>query len=199
MTLQEAVNMLLRAVGSTPVNDPETTHPDVIGAKAAILRNLRSAQTRGWWFNKDENIEYYPDENRLIRIENNVDTILFENRALIKRGVRLYDRIKQTYQFDEPQLALLRVYNLDWDSVPTAFQDYVQYMAATEFVRDELEDTGKERKLEEQAARALAEVKRLDIAMMQHNIFNTSRVARARGRMRPYHTSRVRFSGDPDK
>ena len=47
----DAINMMLRAIGSTPVNNVEIPQPDVANARRTLDRNRKSAQKRGWWFN----------------------------------------------------------------------------------------------------------------------------------------------------
>ena len=47
----EAVQMLLRAIGSSPVNSLNVAHPDVANALNSLERLRKSVQKRGWWFN----------------------------------------------------------------------------------------------------------------------------------------------------
>ena len=49
----EAVNMLLRAIGSSPIVNIDVRHPDAANAIASLDRIRKRMQRRGWWFNLD--------------------------------------------------------------------------------------------------------------------------------------------------
>ena len=48
-----AVNYLLSLIGSSPVGDLETLHPDAAIAKARLDEANKGLQEEGWWFNQD--------------------------------------------------------------------------------------------------------------------------------------------------
>mgnify|MGYP000844845398 CR=1 FL=1 len=196
----EALNMLLKLIGSNVVNDVTTAHPDVANARTTLNRIRKRAQKRGWWFNIDYNVTYQPDPiTKEITIPAEITTFVADDTAgVIKRAGKLYNKYDQTYQFDANVTAHRVVRVLEWDDMPESMQEYCAYAAAVEFVRDELEDTEKQRDLAGSAGIALIDVQRDDLEQGQYNTFNKSRVRQARGGVRPYAHNNVRFFGDPD-
>lgn len=198
MTELDAINMMLRAIGSTPVNNIAVPQPDVANARRTLDRNRRSSQKRGWWFNIDYNVLYYPNFNNEVVLPEEVISCVLSNAKIIKRGRKLYDSVNNTYQFKEPVEIHRSIRVLPWDEIPESMQEYVAYSSAAELIRDEIEDSGKERSFREDAARAWLSVQKEDLEASQFNSFNKSRVIRARAGVRPYTVSSRRFAGDPD-
>ena len=196
----EALNMLLKLIGSNVVNDVTTAHPDVANARTTLARLRKRAQKRGWWFNIDYNVIYQPDPiTKEIIIPAEITTFVAKDTAgVIKRGGKLYNKYDQTYQFEENVQAHRVVRILEWDDMPESMQEYCAYSAAVEFVRDELEDLEKQRDLAGSAGIALIDVNRDDLEQGQYNTFNKSRVRRARAGVNPYARNNARFFGDPD-
>jgi hypothetical protein len=196
----EALNMLLRLIGSTPVNSLGTARPDVANAKVTLDRIRKLAHKRGWWFNIDYNVTYQadPTSKEIVVGKEIISFVGQQASQYVVRGTRLYDKNCQTYQIGKSVLAYKIVRILDWDDMPNSMQDYCAYLAAMSYVRDELEDESKIRQLANDTQAALIELKRDDLQQGQYNIFNHSRVRRARAGVQPYASGQVRFSGDPD-
>ena len=195
----EAMNMLLRAIGSSPVTSLETLHPDAVNARTTLNRIRRQAQKRGWWFNIDYCVAFTPDPlSGEVHIPSTISKVVFENKYLIARGDKLYDKFNQTYVFSGNQQAVRVQYVTPWDEMPESLREYVTYLAAAHFVRDELEDNNKVQSFREEAGVAMIDVKKDDLEQGQYNIFDKARVIRARIGVRPYalHNSNiVGFSG----
>lgn len=194
----ETLNMLLRLIGSSPVNSPNTDHPDAANAKATMQRISRRTQRRGWWCNIDYNVILTPDNTGAIKLPSNVSSIKMEDQNLVSRNSRLYDKQNQTAIFTAPVTVLRWVQILEWDDMPDVMQEYCAYYAGSEFVRDELEDPQKEASLQESASVSYLDLKKQELEEGQYNIFQKRRVARARGGIQPYSRGSKRFYGDPD-
>jgi hypothetical protein len=117
---------------------------------------------------------------------------------LTLRGIKLYDKRQQTDKFSAEVTVKRLVRILDWDEMPQVMQEYCAYAAASEFVRDELEDPNKEASLRESAAVSFLDLKKQELEEGQYNIFSKGRVQQARNGIRPYGRGSVRFYGDPD-
>ena len=187
MTELEALNMLLRLIGSLPVNDIESSQPDVANARAALTRVRRQAQRRGWWFNIDYNKTYTPNESKEIILSKEIISIVAHDTQYVKRGNKLYDKQNQTFQFNTSVSVYRETRVLEWDDMPEAMQSYCAYMAGAQFVRDELEDPSKQQELKEEAGLAMLDVKKQDLEEGRYNTFNKARVVKARAGTRPYH------------
>lgn len=191
--------MLLRLIGSSPVNSTDTDHPDAANALATMERVSKRVQRRGWWCNNEYDIILAPDENGLIEVGSAVSTLVTENRNYVLRNNRLYDNKLQTAIFTDNVRVKRLVRVLEWDDMPAILQEATAYTAAAEFVRDELEDPQKEQSLKEDASRSYLDLKKQDLEEGQYNIFSTPRILRARGGVAPYARNSMRFFGDPDR
>ena len=182
----EALNLLLRAIGSSPINSLDTDHPDSVNARSTLTRMRKQTQLQGWWFNIDYQVIFYPQTDGSILIPKTISKVVFEDRYLVNRGGKLYDKLNQTYVFVEGKLATRVQYITPWDEMPVSLQLHATYFAASHFVRDELEDESKATAFREEAATALVNMKKDDLEQGQYNIFDKARVHRARVGVRPY-------------
>ena len=199
MTELDAMNMLLRLVGSSPVASLDSGHPDAANARTTLRRLLRQSQKRGWWFNQDYQVYYQPQPDTHIYVHESICLLIMQDSTIVQRWDKLYDKCNQTYSFYESKLALRQVTALAWDDVPETFQEYVAYFAAVQYVRDELEDPDKQQELKESTAQAFNDVKKLDLEAGRYNIFHHQRTLQARAGVQPYARNNKRFYGDPDK
>lgn len=190
----EALNLLLRAIGSSPVVTLDTDHPDASNAKTTLDRMRKQSQLTGWWFNIDYNVSMIPDPTTgEIHITPAMSKVVMEDRYVVKRGNKLYNKYHQTYVFGSTQTATRVQYITPWEDMPTSLQLYTAYIAAAQFVRDEIEDERKVAGFKEEAAGAGLLVKKDDLEQGQYNIFDKHRVVRARVGVRPYalHNSNI--------
>ena len=194
----ETLNMLLRLIGSSPVNSSDTDHPDAANAKATMNRISRRTQRKGWWCNIDYNVILKPNSQGEIVVSGEISSLVPANNQYVLRGQKLYDKANQTNKFGSQVEVTRLVRVLDWDDMPPVMQEYCAYYAASEFVRDELEDPQKEMSLKESASASYLDLKKQELEEGQYNIFTKPRVMRARSGIMPYSRGNKRFSGDPD-
>ena len=194
----EALNLLLRLIGSSPVNSLGIAHPDAVNARATLDRLRRRAQQRGWWFNIDYNVGYIADPQGIVRIPKEISQIIFQDKNLVVRDNKLYNKCTQTAIFSSTQYATRTVRILEWSDMPNTMKDFCAYSAGAEFIRDELEDPSKKADLMKDAAIALQEVKREDLQTGQYNVFQNQHVQRARSGVQPYERNNRYFTGTPD-
>tara|TARA_B110000211_G_C13684454_1_gene380258 strand:+ start:14 stop:589 length:576 start_codon:yes stop_codon:yes gene_type:complete len=182
----EALNLLLRAIGSDPVNSVSTQQPDAANALDTLNRYRKKAQKRGWWFNIQYKVVFQVVGGE-IRIPKEYTTVVFDDTTLVKRGTRLFDKVNNTYQMTENKTAARTIYTTVWDEMPTSMQEYVAYAAAASFIRDEIEDSQKSQEFQVEAGLSMLDLKKEDLEQGQYNSFNKSRVVAARRGVRPYH------------
>lgn len=194
----ETLNMLLRLIGSSPVNSLSTDHPDAANAKATMARVSKRIQRKGWWCNIEYDLVLTPNENGELLVAGTVSSLVMEDRSLILRGKKVYDKRAQTATFTEHVVVTRLVRILEWDDMPQVMQETTAYSAAAEFVRDELEDATKEASLKEEAGKSYLDLKKQELEEGQYNVFQKSRVLRARAGIMPYERNNRRFFGDPD-
>ena len=182
----EALNLLLRAIGSDPVNSVSTQQPDEANALDTLNRYRKKAQKRGWWFNIQYKVVFQVVGGE-IRIPKEYTTVVFDDTTLVKRGTRLFDKVNNTYQMTENKTAARTIYTTVWDEMPTSMQEYVAYVAAASFIRDDIEDSQKSQEFQVEAGLSMLDLKKEDLEQGQYNSFNKSRVVAARRGVRPYH------------
>lgn len=200
MTETEAVNLMLRAIGSSPVNSIAAGTPDIANARATLKRLSRAAQKRGWWFNIVYNQTYQPDPvTKEIVVGREVVSLQATNACYVKRGTKLFDSLNNTTQFEEDVVIWRLTRILSWNDLPESMQEYVAYQSAAEFIRDELEDLSKKNDYMKEAGRSYIELKQEDLESGQYNMFDARKVAQARGGVQPYHTGKHRQFGAPDR
>jgi len=182
----ETVQMMLRAIGSSPVNSLSVAHPDVANAVATVNRLRKSVQKRGWWFNTDYNVNYQADVSGEVLIPKEITKFVAQDAALVKRGGKVYNQFTQTFNIGYTVLAIKTIRALEWADMPASIQEYAAYLACAQFVADELEDPAKEQKFTQLAGISKIDVDAEDLDSSRVNVFDNARVARARSGQRPY-------------
>ncbi len=183
----EAVQMLLRAIGSSPVNNLTVAHPDVANARACIDRLRKSVQKKGWWFNTDYNVIFQVDGLGEVSIPKEITKFIPAEATYVKRGRKVYNSQAQTFNIGGNVQALKIVRSLEWEDLPDSMQEYAAYLACAQFISDEIEDPNKEQKFEQLAGISRIDVEKEELESIQINVYNNARVRRARSGQTPYH------------
>ena len=145
MTAVDALNVLLSGVGSLPVTDYFSPHPDAIGGRAVLERTDREIQERGWWFNRDYDLELQPDTDGKVLVPQN--TLRIDGRStmgntdrhhVVQRGSFLYDMQNNTFVFSRA-VVVDAIQKLDFADLPTSIQSYIARTAAYEFSFDKVD------------------------------------------------------------
>lgn len=144
-TKLEAINTLLSAIGSTPVNSVDTPmNADAVIAHNHIQKALRDVQTEKWYFNTEEHYPLHPNIEGVINLPKNIVNIdnigQFGTEAtFIVRGTKLYDRYNHTYKINQTVYANL-VLCLDFEELPETAVQYVIAKAARKYQEEMLGD-----------------------------------------------------------
>lgn len=130
-----AVNTILSNIGQAPVTSVDTPNPLVQLARIVLEEVTREVQSEGWVFNTEENYPFIPDNNGDIFISENIlalDISRFDERQVVIRQGRLYDKTNHTYRFTgkiEAHICWL----FDFPDLPQAFKNYITLRAANLF------------------------------------------------------------------
>ena len=140
----EAINILLAAIGTAPVNNIDTANTDAVMAKNYINNARKEIQTEKWYFNTEENYQLTPDINNEIHLADNIINIdsigrFGENTNLIPRGKKLYDRLNHTYKIPNPVTANILLC-LEIDELPETAVQYIIAKAARKYQEELLGD-----------------------------------------------------------
>jgi hypothetical protein len=132
----DAVNQILSSVGQAPVTTLDLQNPEVSIVLNTLREINRQVQAEGWIFNTEREYELTPDSEtnqilypfNMLQIDTNQP--YHKNKYdVVKRGNKLYDRLKHTYTFTDPIKADV-VWYFDFTDVPAAIQIYIVARAA---------------------------------------------------------------------
>jgi len=181
LTELEAVNIMLSAIGETPVNSLTSGLVEAELAETILGQVSRTVQTMGWSFNKDTGVILSADTNGEINLPNNVlsaDSLYESNGTnLVQRGTKMWDRKNMTFTLNKSVKADL-VYELIFTDVPPLARAYITVRAARIFQdrvvgADSLH--GFQKRDEDEALIAL---KQTESETQDHNLFNNYDVFR---------------------
>tara|TARA_R100000808_G_C2080413_1_gene104477 strand:- start:146 stop:748 length:603 start_codon:yes stop_codon:yes gene_type:complete len=171
----EAVNIMLAAIGESPVNTLTGTLPvDVKLAQTTLEEVNKEVQTEGWSFNTEINVPLPRDGSNHIALASNVlivDPNVHDHPDVdaIQIGLKLYDRKEHTYEFDD-DLKCTVVYFRTFDEIPEPAKRYINIKAARIFVDRLVSDEGLRTYTQQDEVRARSILMETDLSNADHNI-----------------------------
>ena len=171
----EAINIMLAAIGEAPVNTLTGLLPvDVKIAQSTLVEINKSVQAEGWSFNTEIDVTLTRNASKQIVLPVNVlriDANIHQHPDIdpIQRGLKLYDRLKNTFEFDEDLICTV-VYFRDFDEIPEQARSYINIRAARIFVDRLVSDQGLRTYTKEDEIRARVTLTETDLANGDHNI-----------------------------
>ena len=171
----ECINIMLAAIGEAPVNTLTGSLPvDVKIAQSTLVEINKSVQAEGWSFNTEIDVTLTPNASKEIVLPVNVlrvDANIHQHPDIdpIQRGLKLYDRLKNTFEFDEDLICTV-VYFRDFDEIPEQARSYINIRAARIFVDRLVSDQGLRTYTKEDEIRARVTLTETDLANGDHNM-----------------------------
>lgn len=140
MTELEAVNTLLSIIGEAPIDSLADTSVNEITDSALARRTLnevsRDVQAEGWAWNTEREVTLTKNSNDQFLLTSDMLHVHFSptrytDKDLVARGLKVRDRLNNTSTFasDTTLIADEVVYQLDWDELPHAAQQYITIRA----------------------------------------------------------------------
>tara|TARA_R100000808_G_scaffold6733_2_gene19782 strand:- start:568 stop:1200 length:633 start_codon:yes stop_codon:yes gene_type:complete len=137
-TKLDAINSMLIGIGEAPVNTLNSGLQEAEVA-AILLDNIsREVQSQGWSFNTDIRYKLTPDSSKIITLPSHtlqVDTTKIKrdyNTDVIERNGKLYDRTKNTFEFDD-DVEVDIVFLFDFNEIPEVARRYITLRAGRKF------------------------------------------------------------------
>ena len=143
MTELDAINRMLAVIGEAPIDSLSSIQVNEITDSALARRTLaevnRDVQSEGWSWNTDESVEIgatAQDEFVLPSdtLQAQFSPAQYSDCQYVQRGLKIWDRQKQTYAFADDvggQLYISQlIRQLDWDQLPHQAQEYISIRAA---------------------------------------------------------------------
>ena len=130
----EAVNRVLRMMGEAPVNSLEGQFGLARQAHDSLKETSRTVQAEGWSFNTDyertltrtAGTNAIVDSSDISRVK--IDPYEYPDNEVVQRGLKLYDRRKNTSVFEEDLTADV-TYILSWTDLPEHARQYIMVKA----------------------------------------------------------------------
>ena len=172
----ESVNIMLAAIGETPINSLTGTLPvDARLAQSTLTEVNKEVQSEGWSFNTEIDVTLTRDaSNNHISLSTDVlrvDPNIHQHTTIdaIQRGLKLYDRLNNKYEFDEDLICTV-VYFRTFDEIPEPARRYITIKAARIFVDRLVSDDGLRTYTQQDEVRARAILMETDLANGDHNL-----------------------------
>ena len=172
----ESVNIMLAAIGESPVNTLTGTLPvDVRLAQSTLTEVNKEVQSEGWSFNTEIDVTQQRDSSTqqinlstdILRIDPNIHQ--HPTIDAIQRGLKLYDRLNNKYEFDEDLICTV-VYFRTFVEIPEPARRYITIKAARIFVDRLVSDDGLRTYTQQDEVRARAILMETDLANGDHNL-----------------------------
>ena len=171
----ECINIMLAAIGEAPINSLVGTLPvDAVTAQSTLTEVNKSVQSEGWSFNTEIDVKLTRDNTGHVHLSTNilrVDANIHQHPTIdpIQRGLKLYDRQNNKYEFDEDLICTV-VYFRDFDEIPEPARHYINIQAARKFVDRLVSDQALRTYTLQDEQRARAILMETDLANGDHNL-----------------------------
>ena len=171
----EAINIMLAAIGEAPINKLTDTLPvDARLAQSTLTEVNKEVQSEGWSFNTEIDVTLTRDGSNHVAISTDtlrIDPNIHQHPTIdaIQRGLKLYDRLNNKYEFDEDLICTV-VYFRTFDEIPEPARYYITIKAARVFVDRLVGDQGLRTYTEQDETRARAILMETDLANGDHNL-----------------------------
>lgn len=180
-TKLDVVNACIATMGEAPINALNDEHVYKQPALNMLEGSKHAELKEGLWFNK-EVIRLTPDSSsRYIYIPH--DTLAV-NRSehhpftFAQRGRRLYDPIRNRYEWEHPVVVEL-ITDLDFEDLPYVAQDAISLAALLRFQREFDGDQARYQQIDSDRARAAYQLAAQHIREVKPNLLRPIRTAMA--------------------
>ena len=171
----ECINIMLAAIGEAPINSLVGTLPvDARIAQSTLTEVNKSVQSEGWSFNTETDVTLTRDGSNHVNLPADVlrvDANIHQHPTIdpIQRGLKLYDRQNNKYEFDEDLICTV-VYFRDFSEIPEPARYYMNIKAARIFVDRLVSDQGLRTYTQEDEVRARSILMETDLTNGDHNM-----------------------------
>ena len=172
----ESVNIMLAAIGESPINTLTGLLPvDARLAQSTLAEVNKGVQSEGWSFNTEIDVTFTRDSTTkqislatdILRIDPNIHQ--HPSVDAIQRGLKMYDRLNNTFEFDEDLICTV-VYFRTFTEIPEPARYYITIKAARLFVDRLVSDQGLRTYTQQDETRARAVLMETDLANADHNL-----------------------------
>lgn len=181
-TQLESLNIMLAAIGESPLNSRlggVDIYTDTLPTDAQVALNILTEQSKmiqseGWSFNTEIDVTLPRDNFKkialgvdVLRVDPNVHD--HPNIDAIQRGLKMYDRLNNTFEFDQDLICTI-VYFREFDEIPEPARNYITIKAARIFIDRQIGDDSLRAYNQQDEARARAVLLETDTLNADHNL-----------------------------
>jgi len=176
----EAVNIMLSTISVAPVSTLAVSGDlNVSVAKQMLYDTAREVETYGYYFNTDTKYPLNRDiEDEIVMPKNtlfvSIDRDYWDYDATL-RGLKLYNRSKQTYKFDKNLKGTVTFF-LEWEELPQPAKQYIAIKAARKFQLRMLPDEYTSKYSQQEELEAKAQLEDYDAMERQYNLADSNPV-----------------------
>lgn len=179
MTELDAINYMLSAIGSDPINTlVDDTDVDVDNAQRILKQVSRSIQRQGWDFNTEENCVLKPNayDKKILWDDTIIKFSSTDGNVYSKRGSYFYDVTNKTYEFTK-SITLTIIRALEFEDLPDCFRSYIAARSALAFQQRYQCDSAVVQELQSELLEAQSDIVQYDIDMSEPNALQFTRVS----------------------
>ena len=131
----DAINEILTAIGSSPVNSLEDdANADVINARSMLYRVSREVQSKGYLFNTEYEVELLPDfYTKKIQFPNSFIRVIGNSGNYVRRDGFFFDLTERTFKFPDGITLSTLVREVNFEDLPEAARKMITARAARIF------------------------------------------------------------------
>jgi hypothetical protein len=195
MSRLDAVNLMLSTLRVNPVSSITPPYSGDVARALRVLNEVdREVQTKGWHFNRDDEVVLVLDSNSKYVIPSNVVRITVPSptasspdltpRRDTDSAMKLYDKKNQTFVLSAGLKAtIIRLF--DFEDTPVVYREYVARRAARVFQSREQGDPQLGQEAGADELRALKDLRTHEAAVDTRTIFDGWSAARVINRQYP--------------
>lgn len=171
MTKVDAVNIVLSAIGGSPINTlDDNDDVDIDNILRLMDRVSLNVQLKGWDFNSLQ-MTLIPDalSKRILWNESIIKFTSTDGTVYSKRGKYLFNVTDSTYEFNK-SVTLSVITAVDFEDLPQCFREYITAKTAVEFQTRYMGDGDVAQDLMLELQEAMQGLTDYDLSMGQYNM-----------------------------
>ena len=170
----DAINEILTAIGSSPVNSLEDdANVDVINARSMLYRVSREVQSKGYLFNTEYEVELLPDfYTKKIQFPNSFIRVIGSRGNYVRRDGFFFDLTERTFKFPDGITLSTLVREVNFEDLPEAARKMITARAARIFQARYLSAQELDAELQQAESQAQGDLLDYELETSGYNIYS---------------------------
>lgn len=170
----DAINEILTAIGSSPVNSLEDdANADVINARSMLYRVSREVQSKGYLFNTEYEVELLPDfYTKKIQFPNSFIRVIGNRGNYVRRDGFFFDLTERTSKFPDGITLSTLVREVNFEDLPEAARKMITARSARIFQARYLSAQELDAELQQAESQAQGDLLDYELETSGYNIYS---------------------------